>query len=577
MNCQQFRPTRRITVVGIADPADTVSMEPLRSESGQFARRGVRDARTLYAILRAVAEAAIVERPTANPRKVTTRQWRDARHLCEAEFGPIPLPQEIRRQLAKLKGELLPFPELLAIAFGDRGEITRVHTRLQAEEESQQWMSDRHVWYALRYVARSLAPAGAISPDTTLLPRTYERDRRRLIAADARRKKPVGLAERLPTHLQLARYAGTWDRALEIAQLAPRPQIERPKTVRRSLSVPEAIVRYYEVVGILPTVTKLIRFRRDYGFAVRSYPSNVPFRSFLPEALALIAARDDLATPRPYDETKYLAVSWPVPEDAADPDHPTRVRAFTRPELLRWVIRFVETLGPGEAATYIRWATFKIGRPDCPSTGTLINHGGLPALVAEARRPDAIKRAEATRTAERTASREEALLRGLDSPRAEALIAAMRDLGGAFVRKGELHAALGWTHNTILAWLRKLQAGGVVEIVEAGVGRNGYCYGLTDLNLPEEEVERLRFEAQARDPTARRLLEELANQGDLRSGRLAAAIERSSCTVSFWTRRLIAAGFVERIGTDPRSKKGYRITDSGRALLADGHSQRGDH
>lgn len=77
-------------------------MEAPRSDDGRFARRGVRDARTLYAILKAVAEAAVGDDLRTDPRKVKVRQWRDARHLCEPEFGPIPLPQEVRRQLAKL-------------------------------------------------------------------------------------------------------------------------------------------------------------------------------------------------------------------------------------------------------------------------------------------------------------------------------------------------------------------------------------------------------------------------------------------------------------------------------------------
>jgi uncharacterized membrane protein len=543
-------------------------MEASRSpETGRYARRSFRDARGLYKILRAVAEAAVANRPTADPRKVKVREWRDARHLCESEFGHIPLPQEVRRQLAKLNGELLPFPELLSIAFGDRGSITRVHTNLRAEDEIQEWMSDRHVWYALRYVARSLAHPGPITTEMTILPWSYERERRRLIEVDMRRARPTGLAERLPTHFQIAIHAGTWDRALELAELAPRPQIARPKMIRRSLSVPEAIVRYYEVVGLLPTPKKLLRFRHDYGFSIEWQQSKVPLTTFFPAALALIAARDDLATPRPYDETKQLPVSWPLPENGRDPDHPARVRAYKRPELLHWVRRFVNTLGPGDAATYIGWAAFKCLHPEAPSGGTLQNHGGLPALVAEASHPDAIARAESMEEAKSARAAQRKLEHDLQGPAAEALVAAMRALGGAFVRQKELFAALDWSEGKVMTWLERLREGGIIELVDAGVGRKSYRYRLADLDLTEDETERLRFESEARAPSARQILETLDSHGPLKSIDIAPVVGLHTATVSYWMQFLLAGGFVERVGEGPRSKKGFRISNSGRALL----------
>ncbi|HAG99297.1 MAG TPA: hypothetical protein DCL75_10675, partial [Ktedonobacter sp.] len=72
------------------------------------------------------------------------------------------------------------------------------------------------------------------------------------------------------------------DLALEIAELEPRP--EMPHIVRESVPVLEAIIRFYEVVGLLPSEPKLQAFARDYNFALeavvrRNWPNEV-----LPEA-----------------------------------------------------------------------------------------------------------------------------------------------------------------------------------------------------------------------------------------------------------------------------------------------------
>ena len=539
-------------------------MEASRSpESGRFARRGVRDARTLYAILRAVAEAAVADRPTADPRKVTTRQWRDARHLCEDEFGYIPLPQEIRRQLAKLNGELLPFPELLALVFDESRDTKRFHTAMQAEEHIAEAMSDHYVWYALRYVCRALDPEGIVRVDATLSPVTYERSRRQLIADDKRRWKYGGhLASRLPTYRQIADYAGDdWDKALEIAELAPRPK-EPPRA--RAVPVAEAIIRFYKIVGVLPTRKKLERFATDYRFAMKGMPKGV-IAPFLDEALVLIRERG-LPEPPPYEETKRLKVTWPIPDAPEEIEAPRAVRGYTDPEIIETVIAFVATLGRGEAATQLRWSTFSSGQPGIPSGHVISQHGGLDALVARARRPDALARARAEHEA-KIAEREEAkIVADAEKPQALAVLATMEALGGDYLRKQDIRAQLGWAAETVMAWLVILRRAGKVEVVE----QQSSSFKLVRYRLvgaaavSEQERERRLRDAETRMPQAQQVLAILAEHGPVPTKALGRELGKDTTTASHWLVVLQRAKLVETVRSPhDRRLRSYQLTELG--------------
>ena len=114
------------------------------------------------------------------------------------------------------------------------------------------------------------------------------------------------------------------------------------------------------------------------------------------EARRLIEGRDGLPTPRPYEETRWLRVSWPPPDyEGVHPEHPEHTKKYSLPQLLTWVRRYVETLGPGDSVLQNGWSTFADAHDGCPATGTITAHGGLDHLLSLARRPDAIERAEA--------------------------------------------------------------------------------------------------------------------------------------------------------------------------------------
>lgn len=542
--------------------ADTRGVEASRSpETGRFARRGVRDARTLYAILRAVAEAAVADRPTADPRKVTVRQWRDARHLCEADFGHIPLPQEIRRQLAKLNGELLPFPELLAVVFDEQRDTVHFHTKMQAEEPLSEAMSVRHVWYALRYVARSLDPEGVVRAEITLLPGQYERRRRELIAADLRRWKHGGhLASRLPTFRQIAHYTGTWDRALDMAELAPRPKTANPS--RRSVSIAEAIVAFYERVGVLPTYKKLYRYAADYGFSLEGLRGR-RYQPFLEQGIALIRIRE-LPEPPDYEQTKRLRLTWPLPEAPPQSAAPRGVHEHTLPQAVRAVIAYVATLGTGEAATQAGWRRHATGNPDIPSYHALARFGGLGVLVERAREPNALARADAEHEALLAEKQAAQIISDAEKPQAKAVLAAMEELGGDYMRMRELQERLGWVEATVIRWLRILRKAGKVELVErAERSRKLSRYRLVGAEVSADEAERRWLEAESRMPQARRTLAALAAHGPLSAVDLASRLGLSSDAARHWLAKLQAAGMVERVkGTDKRRRL-YRLTPLG--------------
>lgn len=332
------------------------------------------------------------------------------------------------------------------------------------------------------------------------------------------------------------------------------------------MPVIEAIFRFCAEIGVLPTEGKLDRYRRDRRFRMAGIKGR--YQDYLPEAIALIESRG-LPTPPPYEQTKRLKVTWPTSDGTLDPDHPEHTKQYSIPEVLRWVERYLQQLPAGKAATYLGWAAFSSDHPDCPATGTIAKYGGLDVLVARASRPGAIEEAEAEHAAAQEAAARERTQAAAVRPQAQAVMQAMYELGGTFIWKHELAEYMGWHPQTVDNWLEALRAAGKVEVVDARVGRKSYRYQLTGLDLTEEELERLAFEAEARRPQPRRIMELLGEHGTLDGHQLAEALPLGYIQTLDWVRNLRRAGLVEPL--KPQNKRrhgGYRLTKAGRDLLS---------
>jgi len=308
-----------------------MSAQP-RKKSGQFASETPRDPYALYALVRVVAlRAAEIVNAAAGaggipvlPWEVTMEAWDAAAAalIDEGVYKSIPPARTIGELIPDRKGKPFSWRPLLQLVFDERS-IERVHMARQSTLDDRH-IAEPHVYYALNRVARQLKKI-------TINRTEYLVTRELLIKADTRRRNGGNLADLLPTLGQIEffitkRYRpkltadarvdanppafiaasnsaedppsadkpdadadAAWDLALEIAELEPRP--EMPHIVRESVPVLEAIIRFYEVVGLLPSEPKLQAFARDYNFALeavvrRNWPNEV-----LPEAIAEIKRR----------------------------------------------------------------------------------------------------------------------------------------------------------------------------------------------------------------------------------------------------------------------------------------------
>ena len=126
-------------------------------------------------------------------------------------------------------------------------------------------------------------------------PHQYEETRARLLHdAEARGSSAEALRQRLPTRGQIETLCeGSWLHALEIAGLLPAGSADSGPPV----AIVEALLRFYEAEGYLPTEVELVEMARRDGFALERAAGR--WHDSIEEA-ELEAARRGLAPPPPY-------------------------------------------------------------------------------------------------------------------------------------------------------------------------------------------------------------------------------------------------------------------------------------
>lgn len=231
-----------------------------RSASGTFATKLPRDERTVFEIIRQLALRA-AECYEKDPTEVTQAECdscADAEGLVE-QFGPIPLIHKLLEQVPGRDGKPYRYRKLLRDLFDEERSFEHVRREMVTAAD---WpdLDEGHIDYALNRVAD-------FKEVTTFSPATYDVYRDDLIRDEARhRRSAKTMTRRLPTSDQIIRFYGVegdvddgaaaetataiWNRALQAHGLESQP-IESWQA--RAVRVPEAIRRFYEKTGLLPS------------------------------------------------------------------------------------------------------------------------------------------------------------------------------------------------------------------------------------------------------------------------------------------------------------------------------------
>lgn len=318
------------------------------------------DLRQLPGLVAAVARVADPGRPA----QVSQRAWDAAR--ASAGFADAPTAKQVSARLR------LPWRGCLAIALASDLDLDQSLGRRFGEPDDPT-LGVEAIRAALRTVALRLKKR-------TLSIADYTSERREMLSAVRRALLHPGELT-LPTEGQIRRVAGSWEQALILAGLEPRPTPAGSK----GLSIVEALDLHLEAHGFLPSTRQLERFARAQGFALakrrRCYadyfselataraewgkwtPAAVPTRGGLPEP--------------DYEADGMLP--------AAEPRPGRRRKRWTRPECVTALQLFLDELPPGARPTQRRYQEAARKRAEFPSLRSLQTHGAFSELLAEAR------------------------------------------------------------------------------------------------------------------------------------------------------------------------------------------------
>jgi hypothetical protein len=192
-------------------------------------------------MLQGVREIALIvdaEQPIEIPQRAF-----DAAREDSARFSDLPPARSIARQLR------MPWSDALALAH--EPPSTHAHRLGRAlTRPEQNWLTEEHIVYVLRLVARSL-DVDSVSPGE------YRREREAMLAVDSSRYLH-GRRLRLPTDDQI-RIAvdGDWNRALALAGLSARAPHSGV-----GASTLDLLERCYAAHGAQPSAEELRRFAR---------------------------------------------------------------------------------------------------------------------------------------------------------------------------------------------------------------------------------------------------------------------------------------------------------------------------
>jgi hypothetical protein len=192
-------------------------------------------------MLQGVREVSLLA-DAAEPTKAAQRAF-DAAREDSARFSDLPPARSIARQLQ------MPWLDVLSIAHEPPSKHAHRLGRALTRPE-QKWLTDEHIAYVLRLVARSLG-TDSVSPSE------YRREREAMLAGD-RSRYLHGRRLRLPTDDQIRiAVGGDWNRALALAGLSARA----PHSGGGVLTL-DLLERCYAAHGAQPSAEELRRFAR---------------------------------------------------------------------------------------------------------------------------------------------------------------------------------------------------------------------------------------------------------------------------------------------------------------------------
>jgi predicted transcriptional regulator len=553
---------------------------PARSARGTFQTELPRDERTVFEIIRQVVLLA-ADRYDKDPTQVT---------LAEADscsdqlvgFGRIGRIHGLLAQIPDRNGKPYRYRKLLHDLFDEKRSFEHVR-REQVTVADWPDLDEGHIDYGLNRVADF---AGL----TSFPPSTYDVYREDLIRDERRRRRSGDeLARRIPTSDQIIRVylrqsgeseAGTpeehaspesrveaWNRALTEHGLDPQP-VESYQ--QRAVRVPEAIKRFYEKTGLLPSKKQLSKFARYFQFSVQDWKGPWPDGLDAGREAIKAAGFDDPPPYRPrQDKPVWEDDLGSRPWDPADARYRPKHVWDTEAKVLEAVGEFVRNeVGRGRPASQDRYQDWSAKSPDRPSIPVLQNYGGLPKLVRKVSRQGELEKAkrEAERLAnptqeEREAQEKARLDEQVAKEQCQKILKLVRERGEIGAR--EIEAVLGWAKGTAGNWLPYLrQAGLIVCTTENPVAKNAR-YRLPGEITPEQKAasDRRRKEELLQHPNGQATWKLLKERGEITSPEVAAECGFTRDTAKEWLNKLVELGYAEREfqGVKGQQRGGRRV------------------
>jgi DNA-binding transcriptional ArsR family regulator len=528
--------------------------EPTRGSRGTFATAHPRDERAVREIVKGVGELA-AEQLDKDPADVTQEDWNAHRHLLIG-YGPIPKIHGLLAQIPDRHGKPYRYRKLLRDLFDpDRSFEHVARERVGADD----WPDlDRgHIDYALN---RAADHAGV----TTFNPSRYDVICAEIIGADRRRYRTGGdIAKRLPTSEQIIRfYEEDWNRALAEHGLDPQ---EAEGYRARAVRTPEAIRRFYEKTGYLPTEKKLTKFARYFQFSHEDW--KLSWEDALDAGRTAIADAG-MSAPPPYrprqDKPVWEDEQGSRPWDASDARYRPKLYWKNEAMVLVKIGEFLKAeVGPGRPASQDRYQDWSARSPDRPSLMVVQSFGGLRKLVAKVTKVGELERArmeargEIEPTADELAAKErERLADMVAKPQARAILKLISERGEAGGR--EIEAALGWAKMTANNWLPYLrEAGEVVCSTESPVARNVRYRLPGELTAEQQAAAELRRKEELLEhPNGQATWKLLQERGEVTPAEVVDACGFSDSTARQWLKRLVELGYATRRYERPGQRGG---------------------
>jgi hypothetical protein len=317
------------------------------------------------ALLEIVRQVAVLS-SADDPLRISTRSCDAARHLSE-RFVDVPAARRICEHLR------LPWDQIRELGFMT-GHARRVALGHALGGEQADWLTEEYSSFVLRLIARRL---GA----TTLTPGQYRTGRHATAGAGRGcRSSPRRIL--FPTAEQIGALAGSWDRALAHAGLAPRHGLGGQHARVGPVPIVEVLDRCYEHHGTEPTLGELVQFDRANDIPFPRKERGRPFASYVNEWKDGRAAEGleipDGPPPKPErpDYTRDVGAAL-VGEMRAK-------SAWDYDEVVAWVAQYLGELKARDRASQRAYDAWARGQDGAPWASVLERQGGWVAVREEA-------------------------------------------------------------------------------------------------------------------------------------------------------------------------------------------------